>query len=102
MLIRESEEFIEKVLKNSSYHLAFNDMNDHEAQELNGICKNIMSDSEYDGVNTYEDAYQSYKQELEARWGDYSELEDSYGGRFDQPDDDFSYTNIFNLKNKEV
>jgi len=75
MLIRETEEFIEKVLRNSSYHLAFNVMNDSEAQELNGICENIMSEST---AEDYSEAYELYRKELKSMWGSVKDLKESY------------------------
>jgi len=88
MLIRETKDFIYKVLKNKTYHLAFIGMNNNEAQELNTICENIMSEGSADGYN---DAYRIYRYELKLVWGTCKELNKNYSGRLDEPDDDFSY-----------
>ena len=66
MLQEDDFRFILIVMKAESYHEAFSEMNDNQAQELNSLIEESES--------AYEEGFQELKSDFEARY-DVDELE---------------------------
>jgi len=75
MLIRETEEFIEKVLENNTYDFCIICMNRYEKYELDCICENMVAEGNPDD---YREAYLDYRYELIKKWGSIEELKKNY------------------------
>ena len=74
MLQEDDFRFILIVMKAESYHEAFSEMNDNQAQELNRLIEESESAYIEESESAYEEGFQELKSDFEARY-DVDELE---------------------------